>query len=136
MVYVYGRGANVPQNGKTKCDLVAEIETFNDRLRDFESIQAFPTDGKITPIPIQYEVHKYINKRASEIDGRSIDELIGIHIRETLPPDDYVMTLKNYYKKMAGEKVNEYSYRGIDQGGNVKWFDIIGSRILWQGRPA
>lgn len=138
---------------KTKKDLIGEIEVLMRRLRDFELIQAFLKDGNTANIPIQYvasildnaqeaiivlqdEVHKYVNKRASEIGGRSIEELIGKHIRETTHPDDYPLTFKRYNEKLQGKSVKKYRYRGIDQGGHVKWFEIIGTAILWEGRPA
>ena len=85
---------------------------------------------------MQDKVIKYINKRASEIDGRPIEELIGKHMRETTHPDDYERAFQKHEKKLAGETVNKYRYRGISKNGQVIWLEVIGTAILWEGRPA
>jgi len=116
-------------------------------------IQGLPQDGPTGSIPIQYlasmldnaqeaivvlqdEIHKYVNQRASEIDGRAVADLVGRHIRETTHPGDYEMALESYARKMRGEPVNKYRYRGIDQSGQIIWLEIVGMSILWEGRPA
>jgi len=107
----------------------------------------------VSPIPIQYiasmldnaqeaivvmqdEVHKYVNRRASVIDGRSVEELIGKHMREMTHPEDYKIAFKSYKKKLAGKPVDKYRYRGINKNGQILWLEIIGTAILWEGRPA
>ncbi len=87
-------------------------------------------------VVMQDEVHKYVNKRASEIDGRPVSELIGKHMRETTHPDDYGTAFRSHQKKLAGQPVNKYRYRGINKNGQVIWLEIIGTAILWEGRPA
>ena len=87
-------------------------------------------------VVMQDEVHKYVNKRASEIDGRPVEELIGQHMRETTHPDDYEIGFQSYQKKLAGEPVNKYRYRGINKDRQTIWLEIIGMAILWEGRPA
>lgn len=137
---------------KTKKDLIHEIQALTRQLKDFESIES-SSKGRTSHIPIQYmasmldnaqeaivvhqdEVIKYVNKRASGIDGRPKRELIGKQIRETTHPDDYELVLQNYLEKLRGKSVKKYRYRGIDQQGHVMWFEIFGTAILWEGRPA
>jgi PAS domain S-box-containing protein len=110
-------------------------------------------DDRLSSIPIRYitsmldnaqeaivimqdKIHKYVNKRASEIDGRPIGELIGKHMRETTHPDDYRVALQSYQKKLAGKPVDKYRYRGVNKKGEVIWLEIIGTAVLWEGRPA
>ena len=138
---------------KTKKDLILEIEVLTRKLKDFESMKASPKTGTSSNIPIRYiatmldnaqeaivvhqdEVIKDVNKRASGIDGRPIRDLIGKQIRETTYPDDYEMVLQNYLEKLHGKSVKKYRYRGIDQQGHIMWFEIFGTAILWEGRPA
>jgi len=118
-----------------------------------ETIHLFNRADHLSSIPIRYiasmldnaqeaivvmqdEVHKYVNKRASEIDGRPVRELVGRHMRETTHPDDYKTASQSYRKKLAGKPVNKYRYRGIDKNGQTIWLEIIGMSILWEGRPA
>jgi len=125
----------------------------NQRIRHNFTIRHVKPDENLSRIPIQYiasmldnaqeaivvmqdKVHKYVNKRASEIDGRPAAELIGKHMRETTHPDDYKTAFKCHQKKLAGEPVNKYRYRGINKDGQIIWLEIIGTAILWEGRPA
>ena len=138
---------------KSKKELIEEIEALNQKLRDLEKKQLLFQEGKTGYLPSQYitdlldnaqesigilqdETHIYVNKRASEIDGRPVEELIGKHMRITTHPDDYPLALQNYYKKLRGERVDKYRYRSINKEGQVIWLDIIGTAILWGGRPA
>ncbi|MRR17198.1 MAG: PAS domain S-box protein [Deltaproteobacteria bacterium] len=138
---------------KKKKDPVLKVAAPPRRLKDYASIAASPRAETPANIPIQYltpmldnaqeaivvhqdEVIKYVNKRASEIDGRPIRKLIGKQIRETTHPDDYELVLRNYLDKLQGKAVNKYRYRGIDRQGHVMWFEIFGTAILWDGRPA
>lgn len=138
---------------KTKKDLILEIKALSSRLMDFEAIEASPGSGTSSSIPIQYlasmldkaqeaiVVHqdgviKYINERASAIDGRPVEELIGTPMRETTHPDDYELVMRHYQEKLQGKAVKKYRYRGIDQQRFVRWFEVIGATILWEGRPA
>lgn len=138
---------------KTKKDLILQIEALSRRLRDYQSIEASPKTETSSNIPIRYittmldnaqeaigvlqdGIHKYVNKRASEIDGRPVKELIGKHMRVTTHPDDYPLAFENYSRKLRGERVDKYRYRSINKAGQVIWLDIIGTKILWEGRPA
>jgi len=138
---------------KTKKDLILEIKALSSRLIDSEAIEASPGSGITSSIPIQYMasmldnaqeaigvlqdgIHKYVHKRASEIDGRPVEELIGKHMRITTHPDDYPLAFENYSRKLRGERVDKYRYRSFNKAGDIIWLDIIGTRILWEGRPA
>jgi PAS domain-containing protein/DNA-binding CsgD family transcriptional regulator len=46
------------------------------------------------------------------------------------------MAFQSYVRKMRGEPVDKYRYRGIDKNGQVIWLEIVGTSILWEGRPA
>ena len=138
---------------KSPKELMAEIASLTAKLREYESMQPLMQDEKPGSIPIRYlasmldnaqeaiivlqdEVHKYVNQRTAELAGCSVEELIGRNIRETTHPDDYPLSLQNYKRKLRGEAIKKYRYRGIDDKGDVKWLEIIGTAILWEGRPA
>ena len=138
---------------KSKKDLVKEIDALNLKVRELEALQPLANNPDADKIPIRYmkhmlenaqeaigivqdEIHKYVNKRASEIDGRPVEELIGKHMRITTHPDDYPLAYQNYYRKLRGEAVDKYRYRSFNRDGQVIWLDIIGTTILWEGRPA
>lgn len=85
---------------------------------------------------VQDERYKYVNKRASEIDGRPAEAFIGRHIREMSHPEDYPQVIKSYYWKLKGLPGRKYRYRHINQKGDVVWIELMGTFILWEGRPA
>ena len=141
-----------PQKSLQKDDKT-KGNAINRRSGNQESMRRLTQREKISSIPIRYiasmldnaqeaivvmqdEVHKYVNKRASEIDGRPVEELIGKHMRETTHPDDFKIAFESYQRKLAGKPVNKYRYRGINKDGQVIWLEIIGTAILWEGRPA
>src|SRR5512145_1362193 len=143
----------MPPERKTKKDLISEIEALTRWLKDFESIKASPKSRTSANIPLRYittmldnaqeaigvvqdGIHKYVNKRASEIDGRPVEELIGKSTRITTHPDDYPLAFENYSRKLRGERVDKYRYRSFNKAGEIIWLDIIGTKILWEGRPA
>jgi len=138
---------------KSKDELLKEIDRLNKKIHEFEEMRPDISVHKESYIPghyitmlldnaqesigiVQDETHKYVNKRASELDGRPVQELIGKHIRLTTHPDDYCLALQNYYKKLRGERVDKYRYRSFNKQGQIIWLDIIGTSILWEGRPA
>ena len=74
----------MPPERKTKKDLIIEIEALTRKLNDFESLEVAAKEGISSNIPIRYiatmldnaqeaigvlqdGIHKYVNKRASEI---------------------------------------------------------------------
>jgi len=86
-------------------------------------------------VVIQDELHKYVNKKAAEIDGYTVEEMHNKPIKETIYPDDYRKVVLNNKKRLKGQAV-KYRYRTIDKNGQVKWLESYGIRILWDNRPA
>lgn len=79
--------------------------------------------------------HKYVNKRVTEITGYTHEELRDKPIRETIHPRDLRKVIIQNKKRMEGQVV-KYNYRLIDKNGDIKWLESVGTKILWEGRPA
>ena len=84
---------------------------------------------------IQDLQHKYANKRVTEITGYTQEELHDKPIRETIHPRDLRKVISQNKKRLEGQVV-KYTYRLIDKGGDIKWLESVGTKILWEGRPA
>ena len=108
----------MPKNNLKSRSLKKGNTVKNRKAENLESIRQFDQGEASGNIPIKYiasvldnaqeaivvmqdEIHKYVNKRASEIDGRSIDELIGKHMRETTHPDDYAIAFQSPSKEVG-----------------------------------
>ena len=79
----------------------------------------------------------FTNKKAGEITGFSEEELMKRPFIEFVFPDDRLLALEIYSKRLKGKEtphVNEY--RVNDRAGNVKWMHANSVHITWNGGPA
>jgi PAS domain S-box-containing protein len=78
-----------------------------------------------------------VNPKICEIAGRSEDELKKIPFLEIIHPDDREVTSTNFSKRLQGQTlVPKYEIRVLHSNGTIRWVEIRGSLIEWQGKPA
>ena len=52
-------------------------------------------------------------------------------------PEDRAMVLERHLKRIKGEAVPEsYCFRVLTKKGELRWVDVTGVRVDWEGRPA
>lgn len=84
-------------------------------------------DGKI----------KFVNARAVEAFGYSVQEFMAIPVFELVHPEDRDMVVKRYLEKINGDAApTRYTYRALHKKGLVAWIEISSILISWKGRPA
>ncbi|MDP2754892.1 MAG: PAS domain S-box protein [Nitrospirota bacterium] len=140
-------------HGKTKKELIDEINTLNQRIDQLQTLLNSQKDESYTdressisesvinnfqePVVVAQDgIHKYVNKKLADLDGYSVEELTGKTIKDLIHPDDYFKVLENYKKKMNGQSVDNYRFRFIHKQGHCVWAEIFGTQILWKGRSA
>lgn len=78
-----------------------------------------------------------VNPKICEIAGRSEDELKKIPFLEIIHPDDREITSTNFSKRLLGQTLEpKYEIRVLNSNGSIRWVEIRGSLIEWQGNPA
>ena len=148
-----GEGKQAVIRDKTYEDLYKENELLKQQISQLTSTQVLSSEKEDLDLQVKHiglmsenaqeaivvlqdEKHKYVNKKAAEIDGYPIEELIGKPLKEVIHPDDYCMLSQNHHKRLRGESVDKYRYRGIDTHGNIKWLEVVGTIVTWEKKPA
>lgn len=78
-----------------------------------------------------------VNPMASRIAGLSVDELRRRSFAEIIHPEDLAMVVTIHHGRLRGDEVPEvYSFRIVTGDGRVRWVEVNGTRISWEGAPA
>jgi PAS domain S-box-containing protein len=80
---------------------------------------------------------KYVNPMVLKITGYAEEELTSRPFLEFIHADDRELMRINYLKRLSGEAVDQrYPIRILSKDAVVKWIEISGARIEWEGQPA
>ncbi len=80
----------------------------------------------------------FANPRAQEITGYTLDEMRQFDAFDAIiHPDDRDAVRNRHRQRLAGEAVDPtYEFRILDKSGNLRWLEIGGTLISWDGQPA
>lgn len=79
----------------------------------------------------------FANRSAAAITGYPVQELIGMKIAQLIHPDDLLMVMDRYQRRLRGEDVPAYyAFRLINRERQVRWVQIHAVVIEWDGKPA
>lgn len=79
----------------------------------------------------------FANRAAAAITGYPVQELIGMKIAQLIHPDDLLMVMDRYQRRLRGEDVPAYyAFRLINRERQVRWVQIHAVVIEWDGKPA
>jgi PAS domain S-box-containing protein/putative nucleotidyltransferase with HDIG domain len=86
---------------------------------------------------IQDGIIKFVNTRAIESFGYSVQEFLSIPVFELVHPEDRNAVIERYLQKINGDTTpTHHTYRSIHKGGHIVWIEISSVLIDWEGRPA
>ena len=103
--------------------------------QSFKSISENAHDGII--VALRNGARIYANRRASEITGYSINEILKTSIEGLAHPDEILKLSERRKKILAGENVpNQYDTVIIHKDGNAVPIEITSARTLWYGQVA
>ena len=119
--------------------LYAELKQVEEALRDSEvKYRAVVDNSHVGFCIIQDNTFKFVNKRFCEIYGDSPEEFLGgMDFLHPIHPDDKKKVEESVRKRLSGETDRvEHEFRAIRKDGNVITVKVLGSSIIYNGRPA
>jgi two-component system cell cycle sensor histidine kinase/response regulator CckA len=149
-------GARMKDQYKTKKQLIEELEVLRNQLAEPKKIKADrkPVEETLLEseenfralaenaydaifITIGEGLQAYANKRASEITGYSVAELLKSSIKDLVHPDELGKIMERYKKRLAGELIpHQYETIIIRKDGKSLPIELTAAKTIWQGQPA
>jgi len=79
----------------------------------------------------------YANSAAAEITGYPVRELLSMNFWDFVHPDDRHIVMERGRKRQSGESVTpRYQFKIVCKDKTVKWVDLSGETIAFNGKPA
>ena len=111
------------------------VQALLESEENFRSLAENANDGIL--IATGEGVHVYANRRASEITGYTVDELLNTGIADLAHPDEGEGILRRFGKRLRGEKTQkQYETRIIRKDGTTLPIEVTASRTIWKGEPS
>ena len=86
---------------------------------------------------IQDEVYQYVNATYAGMLGYTPEEMIGLHLRQSMVPEMQDEVMANYHRRVSGQVQSiRYFTRGMHKDGHPVELEVHGSNLLYRGRPA
>jgi two-component system cell cycle sensor histidine kinase/response regulator CckA len=122
-----------PKKGETKRKPVKEA--LRESEETFRALAENANDGIF--VAMGEGVHAYANKRAGEITGYSVAELLKSNIKDLVHPDELKRIMERYRKRLAGEPVPlQYETVIIRKDRKSLPIELTGAKTTWHGQPA
>lgn len=113
----------------------AALEALRKSEQSFRDVAENAYDGLI--IVLKTGAHIYANKRASEITGYSVEELLKMRMKELAYPDDIPKLSEILKKRMSGEEVlRQYETAIVHKEGTKVQIEVTGAKTFWHGQVA
>ncbi len=149
-------GARMKDQYKTKKQLIEELEVLRNQLVKLEKVKtnrkrleetlreseeifkalAENTNDGIL-ITVGEGIQAYANRRAGEITGYSVAELLRSSIKDLAHPDELEKIMERYRKRLTGEPVPpQYEIIIIRKDGKSLPIELTAAKTAWQGQPA
>jgi PAS domain S-box-containing protein len=111
-------------------------EALRQSIENFSALAENASDGIIIATG-EESGFVYANKRASEITGYTIDELLERRARDLISLDEYPKAIKRYRKRIAGLNViKPYEITLIAKDGTKIRVEVSPSKTIWQKESA
>jgi PAS domain S-box-containing protein len=111
-------------------------EALRDSVENFRALAENANDGILIAAG-EEGVSVYANKRATEITGYRVAELLEIGLRELVAPDEVEKVAERYKNRINGENVpGQYETALVKKSGEVFPAELSSARSVWEGQPA
>jgi PAS domain S-box-containing protein len=88
-------------------------------------------------VVLQDGLIKFVNSSTLKMTGYSEAEMVLKPFSGFIYPADLVLAMRNHNLRLKNEmKVQVYELRIITKENQVKWAEINGAALLWEGKPA
>ncbi len=109
-------------------------EALRKSVMKYRQVVENATEGIVI---IQDNAYCYVNQRAAEIFSTTREDILSRELYAFVHPDDKAECARRVSLRKQGEETDELLvHRIIDAKGNVKWVEVRGVSIIWEGRHA
>ncbi len=117
-------------------DITEEIKAKESLLESEAQYRMLVENADASIMIAQDEKIKYANPVSEQAFGYTFEELSKMSFSELIHPDDRKLVIDHYHRRISGEEIHPYSFRILDNDGNVKWMFLTAAKIEWRGEPA
>lgn len=117
-------------------DLVEMQDVLRESEENFRALAENANDGILIAAG-EEGVNVYANKRAAEITGYSVTELLEIGLHELVAPGEIKEVADRYKRRLAAKNVpGEYETKLVRQSREIFPVELSSARSVWKGEPA
>jgi PAS domain S-box-containing protein len=117
-------------------DLVEMEEVLRESEENFRALVENANDGILIAAGKE-GVNLYANKRAAEITGYSVTELLKIGLHELVAPDEVKKVADRYKRRLAGKNVpSQYETKLVRKSKEIFPAELSSARSAWKGEAA
>jgi PAS domain S-box-containing protein len=117
-------------------DLVEMEDVLRESEVNFRALAENANDGILIAAG-EEGVNVYANKRAAEITGYSVTELLKIGLHDLVAPDEIKKVVDRYKRRLAAENVpGQYETKLVRQSREIFPVELSSARSVWKGEPA
>jgi len=110
-------------------------EAMRNSEETFRTLAENANDGIF--IAVGEGIQTYANRRAGEISGYSVAELLKSGIRDLVHPDDVQKVMERYRKRLTGEPApSQYEVNIIRKDRKTIPIELTAAKTVWHGSPA
>ncbi|MEW6262298.1 MAG: PAS domain S-box protein [Thermodesulfobacteriota bacterium] len=117
---------------------VTEEKKFQQALKESEEKYRLIIENVREGICVfQEEKIRFINKSGVEWSGYSLAEMMERPFVDFLHPEDRLLALERHWARQKEEDLPQnYLLRFMAKTGEIKWLEVSGVKVEWEGRPA
>jgi diguanylate cyclase (GGDEF)-like protein/PAS domain S-box-containing protein len=128
----------VCQGGRGVARDVTAVVLLEQRLQRSErSLLALVETASEGIAVVQDQVFRFVNRHLQTFLGIPAEQLLGRPFMDVIHPDDRPLLIENHRRRLAGLPVPpRYEFRLHTEERGVRWLEMSGSVVEWEGRPA
>lgn len=143
--WVHGLGKlKMDQQGKavqmvgTIQDITEERSIRGSLIDSEEKFRVLSERSLVSIYLIQDGVLQYVNPNFAKLFGYRREEIIGkLGPKTFVTPHDWPIVIKKINQRLSGEiQTAHYIFHGRKKNGRIRTIEVLGSRIIYRGRPA
>jgi PAS domain S-box-containing protein len=117
---------------------ISERKQVEERLHESELRYRLLIDTANEGILVgQGSMLMFVNPMIMELTGYTREELLSSPFLEFIHPDDRSLLVTNQQKRLKGEVIDlRYPLRVMRKDKAIKWVEMSGVKIEWEGKPA
>ena len=117
-------------------DLVEMEDVLRESEENFRALAENAHDGILIAAG-KKGINLYANKRAAELTGYSVPELLEIGLHELVAPDKVKEVADRYMRRLSGKNVpSQYETKIIRKNREIFPAELSSARSAWKGEPA